>query len=164
MPDTEMISHEELLRMTTEVAAAYFSNNSLPSLQLPEVIKTIHESLTALRGGEAAAPAEPPTPAVPIKKSVTPDYIVCLEDGRKLKMLKRHLRTAFNMTPDDYRRRWGLGADYPMVAPTYAAKRSALAKKIGLGRTDTSEARPAAASRRPARVAGAAPKRRSKKK
>ncbi len=137
MPDTEMISPEELLRMTTEVAAAYFSNNSLPSLQLPEVIKTIHESLTALRGGEAAAPAEPPTPAVPIKKSVT---------------------------PDDYRRRWGLGADYPMVAPTYAAKRSALAKKIGLGRTDASESRPAAASRRPARVAGAAPKRRSKKK
>jgi len=162
MPDTELISPEELLRMTTEVAAAYFSNNTLPSLQLPEVIKTIHDSLTALRGGDGAAPAEPPTPAVPIKKSVTPDYIVCLEDGRKLKMLKRHLRTAFNMTPEDYRRRWGLAADYPMVAPTYAAKRSALAKKIGLGRTDTSEARTAAASRRPTRVA--APKRRSRRK
>jgi len=162
MPDTELISPEELLRMTTEVAAAYFSNNTLPSLQLPEVIKTIHDSLTALRGGDGVAPAEPPTPAVPIKKSVTPDYIVCLEDGRKLKMLKRHLRTAFNMTPEDYRRRWSLPADYPMVAPTYAAKRSALAKKIGLGRTDAGEGRPAAASRRPARVA--APKRRSRKK
>ena len=164
MPDTDMISAEELLRMTTDVAAAYFSNNSLPSLQLPEVIRTIHESLTALRGGEAAAPAEPPTPAVPVKKSGTPDYIVCLEDGRKLKMLKRHLRTAFNMTPDDYRRRWGLGADYPMVAPNYAAKRSALAKKIGLGRTDNGEARPAAAARRTPKDASAAPKRRSRKK
>jgi len=162
MPDTELISPEELLRMTTEVAAAYFSNNTLPSLQLPEVIKTIHDSLTALRGGDVATPAEPPTPAVPIKKSVTPDYIVCLEDGRKLKMLKRHLRTAFNMTPEDYRRSWSLPADYPMVAPTYAAKRSALAKKIGLGRTDASEGRPAAASRRSARVA--APKRRPRKK
>jgi predicted transcriptional regulator len=162
MPDTELISPEELLRMTTEVAAAYFSNNTLPSLQLPEVIKTIHDSLTALRSGDGATPAEPPTPAVPIKKSVTPDYIVCLEDGRKLKMLKRHLRTAFNMTPEDYRRRWSLPADYPMVAPTYAAKRSALAKKIGLGRTDASEGRPAAASRRSARVA--APKRRPRKK
>jgi len=131
-------------------------------LQLPEVIKTIHDSLTALRSGNGATPTEPPTPAVPIKKSVTPDYIVCLEDGRKLKMLKRHLRTAFNMTPEDYRRRWGLAADYPMVAPTYAAKRSALAKKIGLGRTDASEGRPAAASRRSARVA--APKRRPRKK
>ena len=162
MPDTELISPEELLRMTTEVAAAYFSNNTLPSLQLPEVIKTIHDSLTALRSGNGTTPAEPPTPAVPIKKSVTPDYIVCLEDGRKLKMLKRHLRTAFNMTPEDYRRRWGLAADYPMVAPTYAAKRSALAKKIGLGRTDASEGRPAAASRRSAHVA--APKRRPRKK
>ena len=162
MPDTELISPEELLRMTTEVAAAYFSNNTLPSLQLPEVIKTIHDSLTALRSGNGATPAEPPSPAVPIKKSVTPDYIVCLEDGRKLKMLKRHLRTAFNMTPEDYRRRWSLPADYPMVAPTYAAKRSALAKKIGLGRTDASEGRPAAASRRSARVA--APKRRPRKK
>ena len=134
MSDTDMISHEELLRMTTEVAAAYFSNNTLPSLQLPEVIKTIHESLTSLRTGESTAPAEPPAPAVPIKKSVTPDYIICLEDGRKLKMLKRHLRTAFNMTPDDYRAKWALPPDYPMVAPNYAAQRSEFAKKIGLGR------------------------------
>ena len=133
MPDTDMITAEELLRMTTDVAAAYFSNNSLPSLQLPEVIRTIHESLTALRGGEAAAPAEPPTPAVPVKKSVTPDYIVCLEDGRKLKMLKRHLRTAYDMSPEQYRQRWELPADYPMVAPNYARQRSRLAKEIGLG-------------------------------
>jgi len=135
MPDTELISPEELLRMTTEVAAAYFSNNTLPSLQLPEVIKTIHDSLTALRSGDGATPAEPPTPAVPIKKSVTPDYIVCLEDGRKLKMLKRHLRTSYGLTPEEYRQKWSLPADYPMVAPNYAAQRSAFAKKIGLGRT-----------------------------
>src|SRR5258707_14337525 len=105
MPDTELISPEELLRMTTEVAAAYFSNNTLPSFQLPEVIKRIHDSLTALRSGDGATPAEPPTPAVPIKKSVTPDYIVCLEDGGKLSLLKRHLRTAFIIEPEAYRRR-----------------------------------------------------------
>ena len=134
MPDTETIPAEELLRMTTEVAAAYVSNNNLPSTQLPDVIKTIHESLAALSGGRVAAAAEPPTPAVPIKKSITPDYIVCLEDGKKLKMLKRHLRSTYNMTPDEYRHRWGLPADYPMVAPNYAAQRSAFAKKIGLGR------------------------------
>src|SRR5262249_44789461 len=133
MQDTNTVSAEELLRMTTEVAAAYVSNNNLPSAQLPEVIKTIHESLTALNGAGAQAEAEPPTPAVPIKKSITPDYIVCLEDGKKLKMLKRHLRSTYNMTPEEYRQRWSLPADYPMVAPNYAAQRSAFAKKIGLG-------------------------------
>src|SRR5215471_11018854 len=134
MSDKEPIPAEELLRMTTDVAAAYVSNNNLPSGQLPDVIRTIHESLAALSGGQVAAAAEPPTPAVPIKKSITPDYIVCLEDGKKLKMLKRHLRSTYNMTPDEYRHRWGLPADYPMVAPNYAAQRSAFAKKIGLGR------------------------------
>ena len=134
MPDTDTIPAEELLRMTTEVAAAYVGNNNLPSSQLPDVIKTIHQSLAALNGGQVAAAAEPPTPAVAIKKSITPDYIVCLEDGKKLKMLKRHLRSTYNMTPDEYRHRWGLPADYPMVAPNYAAQRSAFAKKIGLGR------------------------------
>jgi predicted transcriptional regulator len=134
MPDTETIPAEELLRMTSEVAAAYVSNNNLPSGQLPDVIRTIHESLAALSGARVAAASEPPTPAVAIKKSITPDYIVCLEDGKKLKMLKRHLRSTYNMTPDEYRHRWGLPADYPMVAPNYAAQRSAFAKKIGLGR------------------------------
>jgi len=134
MPDTDTIPAEELLRMTTEVASAYVSNNNLPSSQLPDVIRTIHESLAGLSGAQAAAAVEPPTPAVAIKKSITPDYIVCLEDGKKLKMLKRHLRSTYNMTPDEYRHRWGLPADYPMVAPNYAAQRSAFAKKIGLGR------------------------------
>ena len=134
MPDTDTIPAEELLRMTSEVAAAYVSNNNLPSGQLPDVIRTIHESLAALSGARVATASEPPTPAVAIKKSITPDYIVCLEDGKKLKMLKRHLRSTYNMTPDEYRHRWGLPADYPMVAPNYAAQRSAFAKKIGLGR------------------------------
>jgi predicted transcriptional regulator len=134
MPDTDTMPAEELLRMTSEVAAAYVSNNNLPSTQLPDVIRTIHESLAALSGAKVAAASEPPTPAVAIKKSITPDYIVCLEDGKKLKMLKRHLRSTYNMTPDEYRHRWGLPADYPMVAPNYAAQRSAFAKKIGLGR------------------------------
>ena len=134
MSDTETIPAEELLRMTTEVAAAYVSNNNLPSAQLPDVIKTIHDSLAALSGGQVAAAAEPPAPAVPIKKSITADYIVCLEDGKKLKMLKRYLRSRFKLTPDQYRAKWGLPADYPMVAPNYAAQRSAFAKKIGLGR------------------------------
>ncbi len=132
MQDEDKISAEELLRMTAEVAAAYVSNNPLPTAQLGEVIKTIHGSLTALGGG---APAKELVPAVPVKKSVMPDYIVCLEDGKKLKMLKRHLRSTYNLTPDEYRARWGLPADYPMVAPNYAAQRSAFAKKIGLGRT-----------------------------
>jgi predicted transcriptional regulator len=134
MPDTDTIPAEELLRMTSEVAAAYVSNNNLPSGQLPDVIRTIHESLAALSGAKVATASEPPTPAVAIKKSITPDYIVCLEDGKKLKMLKRHLRSTYNMTPDEYRHRGGLPADYPMVAPNYAAQRSAFAKKIGLGR------------------------------
>ena len=141
MSETDTIPAEELLRMTTEVAAAYVGNNSLPAAQLPDVIKTIHQSLAALNGAPAAAAAEPPTPAVAIKKSITPDYIVCLEDGKKLKMLKRHLRSTYNMTPDEYRHRWGLPADYPMVAPNYAAQRSAFAKKIGLGRTESSKGR-----------------------
>jgi len=133
MPEADKISHEDLLRMTSEVAAAYASHNSLSAAQLPEVIRTIHATLAGLQAG--AGSAEPLTPAVPIKKSVHDDYIVCLEDGKKLKMLKRHLRTSYGLTPEEYRQKWGLAADYPMVAPNYAAQRSAFAKKIGLGRT-----------------------------
>lgn len=138
---SDKISAEELLRMTTEVTSAYVSNNSLPAAQLPEVIRAVHGSLVALNGMGAGGATEPPTPAVPIKKSVTPDYIVCLEDGKKLKMLKRHLRSTYNMTPEEYRARWGLPSDYPMVAPNYAAQRSAFAKKIGLGRTTGTKGR-----------------------
>jgi predicted transcriptional regulator len=129
----EKASAADLLRMTAQVAAAYVGNNSLPAAQLPEVIRTIFSSISGLDGG-AAAGASGQKPIVPIKKSIAPDYIICLEDGKKLKMLKRHLRTSYGMTPEEYRIKWGLPADYPMVAPNYAEQRSAFAKKIGLGR------------------------------
>jgi predicted transcriptional regulator len=132
MQDTDRISAEELLRMTADMASAYCSNNTIDAAQLPDVIRTIHTSLASLHSAVAAG--GPFTPAVPVKKSVTNDYIVCLEDGKKLKMLKRHLRTTYGMTPDEYRKKWGLPADYPMVAPNYSERRSAFAKKIGLGR------------------------------
>lgn len=124
----------EFLRMTAEIVSAYVGKNSLPTQQIPEVINTVYSSLTGLKGAPREPQTEPPRPAVPIKKSVTPEYIVCLEDGKKLKMLKRHLRSTYNMTPDEYRAKWALPADYPMVAPNYAAQRSEFAKKIGLGR------------------------------
>jgi predicted transcriptional regulator len=119
--------------MTAEVAAAYVGNNSLPASQLPDVIRTIYSSISALDGGTTVA-INGAKPIVPVKKSIMPDYIICLEDGKKLKMLKRHLRTSYGMTPEEYRIKWNLPADYPMVAPNYAAQRSAFAKKIGLGR------------------------------
>jgi predicted transcriptional regulator len=125
--------HPMLLRMTAQVAAAYVGNNALSAAQLPDLIRAVYGSIVQLGGGHLG-PAADLKPAVAIKKSIAPDYIVCLEDGRKLKMLKRHLRTSFGLSPDDYRRKWGLPADYPMVAPNYAAQRSAFAKKIGLGR------------------------------
>jgi predicted transcriptional regulator len=128
------VGDDELLRMTAEVVAAYVRNNTLPTGQLAEVISAVFLSLKALDGRGGDAKSEPLKPAVPVRKSITPDYLVCLEDGKKLKMLKRHLRSTYNMTPDDYRQKWGLGADYPMVAPNYAEQRSQFAKKIGLGR------------------------------
>ncbi|WP_119678593.1 MucR family transcriptional regulator [Indioceanicola profundi] len=131
----------ELLRMTAEIVSAYVGKNVLPTQQIPEVINTVYTSLTGLQGGAREPQAEPPRPAVAIKKSVTPEYIVCLEDGKKLKMLKRHLRSTYNMTPDEYRAKWGLPPDYPMVAPNYAAQRSEFAKKIGLGRTSPRQTR-----------------------
>jgi predicted transcriptional regulator len=127
------ISDEDLLRMTADVVAAYVSNNALPTQQLAEIIAAVYSSLRSL-DGHADAKQDPVKPAVPIRKSITPEYLICLEDGKKLKMLKRHLRSTYGMTPDDYRVKWGLSADYPMVAPNYAAQRSAFAKKIGLGR------------------------------
>jgi len=133
MSDDKDTSSADLLRMTAEVAAAYVSNNTLPAADLTEVIKTIYASLQSLDRSEGAA-ATSQKPMVPIKKSVTPEYIICLEDGKKLKMLKRHLRTAYRMTPEEYRAKWGLPADYPMVAPNYAQQRSVFAKRIGLGR------------------------------
>ena len=128
------MAEEELLRMTADVVAAYVSNNTLPTTQLAEVINAVYGSLKSLEGQSAEPPPEPLKPAVPVRKSVTPDFLVCLEDGKKLKMLKRHLRSTYNMTPDEYRTKWSLPADYPMVAPNYAEQRSEFAKKIGLGR------------------------------
>ena len=119
--------------MTSDVVAAYLHNNPLPTSELTAVIQTVHGSLASLNNGADAKP-EPQKPAVSIRRSITPEYIICLEDGKKLKMLKRHLRTTYNMTPEEYRAKWGLNADYPMVAPNYAKQRSAFAKKIGLGK------------------------------
>ena len=128
------IPHNDLLRMTTDVVSAYLGRNDLPAEQIPEVINTVFGSLRELDASGTELKSEPPKPAVSIRKSVAPDYIVCLEDGKKLKMLKRHLRTMYNMSPDDYRTKWGLPSDYPMVAPNYAQQRSDFAKQIGLGR------------------------------
>ena len=123
----------DLLALTTEIVAAHVSNNTVALGDLPQLINQVYNSLANIGAAPAAAPPARPQPAVSIRKSVQPDYIVCLEDGKKLKMLKRHLKTAYNMTPEAYRERWGLAADYPMVAPNYARQRSRLAKEIGLG-------------------------------
>ena len=132
----------DILGLTAQIVAAHVSKNQLETEALPPLIRSVYRSLSAA-GTVEAAPAPAKTPAVPIKKSVFPDYIVCLEDGKKLKMLKRHLQTSYGLTPDAYRAKWGLPRDYPMVAPSYAATRSGLAKKIGLGRKPAAAAEPA---------------------
>lgn len=132
MADTMMAP--DLLGLTAEIVSAHVSNNSVSVTDLPTLITEVHRTLSQL--GTAAAPVVEPekqVPAVPVKKSITPDYLVCLEDGKKMKMLKRHLQTSYGLSPDQYREKWGLGSDYPMVAPNYAKHRSTLAKKIGLG-------------------------------
>jgi predicted transcriptional regulator len=123
-----------LLKLAGEIVAAYVSNNPLPVNELPTVIRNVHAALGGLSGQSAAIGSEGLRPAINVKKSITPEYIVCLEDGKKLKMLKRYLRSRYGLSPDAYRTKWGLPADYPMVAPNYAAQRSAFAKKIGLGK------------------------------
>ena len=127
-------SRDDVLRMAVDVVAAYVSNNQISSGQISEVINSVYGSLMGLDGTPLEDASELPKPAVSIRKSVTPDYIVCLEDGKKLKMLKRHLRTTYNLTPEEYRTKWALPPDYPMVAPNYAKQRSQFAKDIGLGR------------------------------
>ena len=127
-------SRDELLKMTTDVVSAYLGNNAVGSHEISSVINTVYKSLDSLNKGLANGDMSRPKLSIPTKKTVTPDYLVCLEDGKKLKMLKRHLRTNYGMTPEEYRAKWGLPADYPMVAPNYAAQRSAFAKKIGLGK------------------------------
>jgi predicted transcriptional regulator len=126
------VSEKELVELTSTIVAAHVANNSVPLSELPDLIASVYQSLTGL-GVAPTVVEEKPQPAVPIKKSVTQDFIICLEDGKKLKMLKRHLKTAYGMTPEEYREKWSLPSDYPMVAPSYADHRSSLAKKIGLG-------------------------------
>lgn len=128
---TDATKTEDILALTAKIVAAHVSNNTVPLSDLPGLIQQVHQALSGV--GSSAAAAVRPQPAVPVKKSVLPDYIVCLEDGKKLKMLKRHLKTAYNLTPEQYRERWGLPADYPMVAPNYAKQRSQLARDLGLG-------------------------------
>jgi len=139
MADESKISlpNDQLLRMVSEIVTAYVGGNNLPSVQIPDVIKTVHGALSSLVSDSAKPAATQQKPAVAVKKSIMPEYIICLEDGKKLKMLKRYLRSHYNMTPEEYRAKWGLAADYPMVAPKYSEKRSAFAKQIGLGKTRT---------------------------
>ncbi|HEX3810311.1 MAG TPA: MucR family transcriptional regulator [Rhizomicrobium sp.] len=141
MPDQKASPPEALtlIEMTAVVVSAYVSNNAVPANDLPAAIKSIHAALAAIAGGTVEG--ESPKPAVSIRKSVTLDYLICLEDGKKLTMLKRYLRSNYDMSPEEYRARWRLPADYPMVAPNYAAKRSELAKKSGLGHTPSVRAR-----------------------
>jgi predicted transcriptional regulator len=129
------IAGDQLLRMAAEIVTAYVGGNNLPSGQIPDVIRTVHAALSGLTSDSSKPVQTQQKAAVPVKRSVTPEYIICLEDGKKLKMLKRYLRSHYNMTPEEYRAKWNLPADYPMVAPKYSEKRSEFAKKIGLGRT-----------------------------
>jgi len=126
-------SGSNYIALTAEIVSAYVSNNSVSANDLPGLINQVHSALTRVSSGHGEVPSEPLKPAISVKRSITPDYIVCLEDGKKFKSLKRHLRTQYNMTPEAYREKWDLPADYPMVAPNYAAARSQLAKQMGLG-------------------------------
>ncbi len=132
--DTEELSGQDILRLSADIVAAYVSNNPVQPAGISDIVRQVHNALTDLARPQAATPTARQKPAAPISRSVQPDYIVCLEDGAKLKMLKRYLRSRYNMSPEDYRRKWGLPADYPMVAPNYAARRSDFAKQIGLGK------------------------------
>jgi len=163
MPDDSPLTSEvstaetvtPTVALTAKIVAAFLSHNAAAIADLPGVIQSVHRALSDVESPAPAPVAEKLVPAVPVKKSVTPDYIICLEDGKQLKMLKRHLATSYNMTPDEYRVRWGLPPDYPMVAPNYAAQRSSLAKSIGLGRKPAPvvEATPAKRAGRPKKSA-----------
>ncbi len=130
---SENSGSDNYIELTADIVSAYVSNNSVQANDIPSLINQVHTALLRVSSGQNEAPMEPLKPAVPVKKSITPEYIVCLEDGKKFKSLKRHLRTQYNMTPEQYRDKWDLAADYPMVAPNYAAARSQLAKQMGLG-------------------------------
>ena len=125
----------DAMRMTTDIVASFVAHNKISSEELPDLIRTVHRTLHGLGRDNGERGAERPKPAAPINKSLQHDYIICLEDGKKLKMLKRYLRSTYDLSPDEYRKRWGLPPDYPMVAPAYAARRSEFAKKSGLGKS-----------------------------
>lgn len=131
----------ELLEMTADIVSAYVGNNTVQATELPALISNIHAALSQVSTGPVEAAPEPKEPAVPIRKSISPDFLICLEDGRKFKSLKRHLRTKYDMSPEEYRAKWGLPKDYPMVAPNYAKARSDLAKQMGLGQGGRKPAR-----------------------
>ena len=131
---TQIVPRQDILRMVADITAAYVGQNKVDDSQVPGIITTVFKTMDRLSTSASELVEKPKKPAVSVRRSVLPDFIVCLEDGRKMKMLKRHLRTAYNLSPDEYRSRWGLPADYPMVAPNYAKRRSEFAKKIGLGR------------------------------
>ena len=128
-----MDDKSEIIEMTADIVSAYVGNNSVSASELPSLIQSVHRALAGVSNGTETVETAPKEPAVPVKRSITPDHLVCLEDGRKFKSLKRHLRTQYNMSPEQYREKWALPADYPMVAPAYAKARSALAKQMGLG-------------------------------
>ena len=136
-----MDDKSEVIEMTADIVSAYVGNNSVSANDLPSLIQSVHRALSGVSGGVETVEVAPKEPAVPVKRSITPDYLVCLEDGRKFKSLKRHLRTKYNMSPEDYRAKWGLPKDYPMVAPNYAKARSDLAKQMGLGQGGRQAAR-----------------------
>jgi predicted transcriptional regulator len=131
----------EIIEMTADIVSAYVGNNSVAAADLPNLIQSVHRALSTVTSAPAEPAPQPKEPAVPLKKSITPDYLVCLEDGRKFKSLKRHLRTKYNMSPEEYRAKWNLPKDYPMVAPNYAKARSDLAKQMGLGQGGRKPAR-----------------------
>jgi predicted transcriptional regulator len=128
-----MDDKSEIIEMTADIVSAYVGNNSVSATDLPSLIQSVHRALASVNGAGEPVEAAPKEPAVSIKKSITPDFLICLEDGRKFKSLKRHLRTKYNLSPEEYRSKWGLAKDYPMVAPSYAQARSNLAKQMGLG-------------------------------
>lgn len=136
-----MDEKNEIIERTADIVSAYLENNTISAAELPALIQSVHRALTGVSSGAEVVEAVPRDPAVPIRRSITPDFIICLEDGRKFKSLKRHLRTKYNMSPEEYRAKWGLPKDYPMVAPNYAKARSDLAKQMGLGQGGRKPAR-----------------------
>ncbi|PCJ95660.1 MAG: MucR family transcriptional regulator [Hyphomicrobiales bacterium] len=131
---TQSNNNAELIDLTADIVSAYVSNNTVPSTELPSLITSVHQALQTIDSAGSEPEPEPLVPAVTIRRSITPEYLICLEDGKKFKSLKRHIRTHYDLSPEEYREKWGLAADYPMVAPAYALARSELAKKMGLGR------------------------------